>query len=214
VKSRTLGAVLAAVLATTCLAACRTNVGAAARVDDSRITESDVNDYILPQGPDPSAVANAQQQGQTVPSPRSFVLENLVKEKVFEQTLASIGSLPTSGQLASYHDVAARVLFQTQLTGPALEAALRKALPRSGITAKFAGVYVRVSELEYALIKAKNLSRLPQLIALIKKAHVRVWVNPRYGKWDKTTISIDGAGSLPSYLEPQPGQQGAAANAG
>jgi hypothetical protein len=208
VKLRIVTVAVAATLAVTGLAGCRTNVGTAASVGGQRITESKVNGFLTPQGPDKST----SQNGQTV-SPRAQVLQVLVQEKVFERTLQSIRpdhSVPSAGQLAALHDAAANVLLQTSLTGAALDKALRQGLPHSGIKTSFADTYLRVQELEYSIIKAKRLTRLPELLALIKKARVHVSVNPRYGTWDIKNLAVNTAGSIPSYLSVQPGSGGAA----
>jgi hypothetical protein len=206
VRLRTLSAVLAAVLATAGLTACRTNVGTAASINGSRITDSDVNDYVTPTGADAAVAANSQ----TV-SPRSQVLQFLIQQQVFIRTLKSFGKVPSDAQLAASHDEAASVLLQTQLTGAALDHAIRQGLPKSGIKPGFVKVYLRTQELEFAIIKSRQLTQLPELLALIKKAGVHVSVSPRYGKWSPSTLGLDGKAAVPSYLTVQPGAGGPAA---
>lgn len=206
-RLRTLSAGLAAVLAVAGLAGCRTNVGTAATVGGHRITESDVNGFITPKGVNAAIAANARQSGQIV-SPRSQVLQYLIQEQVFERTLDSIGKVPTAGQLAGLHDQAASALLQTQLTGAALDRTLRKNLPGSGVSAKFAATFMRVQELEYAIISSRQLTQPSQLFALIKKAHVSVHVSPRYGTWNPAELGLDGKVPVPSYLTVQPGAAG------
>jgi hypothetical protein len=209
VRLRTLSAVLAAVLATVGLTGCRTNIGTAATVDGVRITDSDVTRYVTPRGPDASIAANASKSNQVV-SPRSQVLQFLIQQQVFTRTLKYLGKVPSNAQLAASHDEAASVLLQTQLTGGALDRAIRKGLPSSGIDPDFAKVYLRVQELEFAIIQSKQLTQLPELIAIIKKAHVPVSVSPRYGKWNSAGLGLDGKAAVPSYLTVQPGPGGAA----
>jgi hypothetical protein len=208
VRFRILTVVVATTLAVAGLAGCRTNVGTAATVDGHRIGESDVNKFVTPTGPDASVVANAKQNKQVV-SPRSQVLQFLIQEQVFEKTLASLGKVPTDSQLASLHDEAASVLLQTNLTGSAIDNAIRKGLPTSGIRPSFVKTYLRVQELEYAIIASRQLTQLPQLLALINKAHVSISVSPRYGTWDPKTIGLDGKAAVPSYLTVQPGADAA-----
>jgi hypothetical protein len=210
VRLRILTVALVSTLAVAGLAACRTNVGNAATIDGYRISESDVNNYLTPAGPDPSVVAKAKAAGQEVASPRSEVMQFLVQEQVFRSTLASLGPVPTAAQLAALHDEAASVLLQTTLTGDALDKALKDGLPTSGISAKFAPVYLRVQELEYSLIKSQHLTQLTQLVALVKKAGVKVSVSPRYGTWDPKTLALDGKAVVPSYLTVQPTPGGSA----
>jgi hypothetical protein len=209
VRLRTLTAVLVAVVAAAGLAGCRTNVGTAATIDGSRITDSDVSRYVTPTGPDAAVAANAGKSGQVV-SPRSQVLQFLIQQQVFTHTLKSFGTVPTDAQLAASHDEAASVLLQTELKGAALDQAIRKGLPKSGIKPDFVKAYLRTQELEFAIIKSRQLTQLPELLALIKKAHVHVSVSPRYGKWSPSTLGLDGKAAVPSYLSVQPGSGGAA----
>jgi hypothetical protein len=208
VTRRILITALAAILAVVGLAGCRSNVGVAARVDGHAISESDVNDFLLPGGPEKSA--SPQSGGQA--SPRSQILTFQIQEQVFERTLAFLGQHPTSGELAALHDEAANLLLGTQLTGAALDNELRRQLPLSGIKASFTDVFIRVQELETAIIKDQKLQQLPELLALIKKAGVKVSVNPRYGKWDAGKLSLDGKPVIPSFVSLQP-SAGAASQA-
>jgi hypothetical protein len=187
------------------LAGCRTNVGTAATVNGHRITESDVNKYLTPTGIDATLAANARQNKQTLSSPRSQILQYLVQEQVFERTLASFGKVPSDGELAGLHDEAASVLLQTDLAGDELDARIKQGLPNSGISAKFTSVFLRVQELEYAIIKTKQLTQQPELLALIKKAGVTVSVGARYGTWVPATLSLDAKAVTPSFLTVQPG---------
>jgi hypothetical protein len=209
VRLRTLTAAVVAVLATAGLAGCRTNVGTAATINGHRITDSDVNHYITPAGPDAAAAANASKSNQVV-SPRSQVLQFLIQQQVFTGTLKSFGKVPTDAQLAASHDEAASVLLQTELKGAALDQAIQKGLPKSGIKPDFVKVYLRTQELEFAIIKSRQLTQLPELLALIKKAGVHVSVSPRYGKWSPSTLGLDGKAAVPSYLTVQPGAGGPA----
>jgi hypothetical protein len=209
VTRRILISALAATLAVVGLAGCRTNTGVAARVNDHAISESDVNDFLRPGGPDKSAAARS---GGQVASPRSQILTFLIQEQVFRRTLASIGQHPSDGELAGLHDAAASLLLNTQLTGADLDNELRRQLPISGIKADFADIFLRVQELEVAIINNKRLQQLPELLALIKKAGVKVSVAPRYGSWDAGQLAVDGKPAIPSFLSVQP-SPGAASQA-
>jgi hypothetical protein len=210
VRLRTLGAVVAAVLALAGLAGCRTNVGTAASVTGHRITESDVNDYVRPSGPDPAFVKQVEQSGQKLLPPRTFVLHFLIQEQVFQQTLESLHKMPSEARLASSHDAAASFIFQTQLSGTDLDAAIKDGLPKSGVTSEFSSVYIRAAELEYTLIKAENVTSPAQLSSLVKRAGITVSVSPRYGSWDSANLSLQGQVPVPDYLTVQPGASGAA----
>ncbi|WP_375492355.1 hypothetical protein [uncultured Jatrophihabitans sp.] len=203
-RFRKLGLVaLAAMLAVAGLAGCRTNVGTAASVGKSRISESDVNRYINRQGPNASLVSQARKQGQDV-APKSEVLQALVQDKLFRRVLAKNGGVPSAGELAASRDAAAALLFQTQLTGKALTAALVTGLVRTGIRASFAQEYLTVQSLEYTIIKRENLSQFSDLAKLVKQTGARVSISGRYGKWDAATLQVNRAAAVPSYLKLQP----------
>ena len=213
-KLRIVTAAVAATLAVAGLAGCRTNVGTAASVDGHRITESKVNSYLTANGADPSLAASAKQQGQTI-SPRSQVLQFLIQEQLFRKTLEKTGGVPSDAQLAALHDEAASLLLQTQLGGDDLDKALAQGLPRSGVSSKFADTYLRVNELEYAIIKRKQLAQLSELTGLIKKLGIPVSVSPRYGTWSPTNLALDSKATTPSFLtvQPTPGAPAAGAAA-
>lgn len=204
-----------AALAVGGLAGCRTNVGTAATVGDHKISESDVNTYLTTAGPDASVIANARKAGQDV-APKTEVLQFLVQEQLFTRTLASTGGVPGPGQLSSSHDAAAQLLLQTQLAGAKLDEALAQGLSRTGLRKSFAQIYLRVQELEYALIKRKKLSQFSALVALVGKANISVSVSPRYGKWDPSSLQLDRKGGIPGYLalQPTPGKSASQGSAG
>jgi hypothetical protein len=212
VKLRTLGALVAAVLAVAGLAGCRTNVGTAAMVNGHRITESDVSDYLNPAGPDPAIAAQAEQSGQSLPPPRTFVLQFLVEERVFEDMLDSLGAVPSDGELAGYHDTAASLLYNAQIGGAKFDKAIHDGLPRIGVSSDLASVYIRAGELAIAIMKAKNLSDPSQLSAVAKQVGADVSVSPRYGTWSAKTLSLDTHIAVPGYLTVQSRAAAAPAN--
>jgi hypothetical protein len=215
VRFRRLGAlVAAAALCAVGLAGCRTNVGTAASVGTMRISESDVNRYVTTAGPAPSVVSQARTQGQDV-APKSEVLQYLIQDEVFRKALAAHGGVPNAGALAASQNAAAKLLFQTQLTGSALTKALAQGLTRSGIRASFAQRYLTVQTLEYTLITRQQLSQFAQLAALVNKAGARVSVSSRYGKWDRASLQLDRAKAVPSFLklQPTPGASSSASTA-
>jgi hypothetical protein len=200
-------ALVIAAVAVAGLSGCRTNVGTAATVNGSKISESDVGKYITAEGVDPSLAAQANGQ---VKSPRSQVLEFLIQQRVFERTLDTIGGVPSDTALSASHDEAASVLSQTQLSGAAFDTEIGRELVRAGVKSDFLRVFLRVQELEYAIIKRRSLTQLSELLTLIRKAGVTVSVSPRYGKWDANTLSLDGKPAVPSYLSVQPTPNAAA----
>lgn len=205
-KLRILTTAVAATLAVAGLAGCRTNVGTAATVSGHKISESDVSNWVRPEGPSSAVVQNAQSSGQTV-SPRSEVLQYLVQEQIFENALRKeTGGVPSDGQLAALHDEAASTLLGTSLGGGELDSRLRQGLLGSGIDPSFSKVFLRVQELEYAIIVRNQLSQMNQLVALLKKSGATVRISPRYGtwSWDPTSFGLDGKVVTPDYLSVQP----------
>jgi len=200
-RRRIVPAVVAVVLATTLLAGCKSNVGAAARVDGTRISESDVNQYVSPKGvaSDVAAQANGQQ-----PAPRSQILHYLVQAQLFEHVLAHFGIHPTDGQLEAQHDAAAQTLLQTQLAGADLDRTLDRQLPRAGIRSSFRSRFLRTLELEYLIIRDRKLTQFSQLLAVVQQARVKVSVSPRYGTWDAKNLQLNGQPPLPSFVTQQP----------
>lgn len=194
-----LAAIGAAVLAVVGLTGCHTNIGTAAWVNTHRITESAVNTYVSPAGISQKALSQAKSQGGSIPPPRTFVLQFLVQEQVFAQTLQHFKIPYTEGGLAATHDAAASLLLNTQLAGSNLDAIIDKQLPSSGVRRSFRDVFLRVLELEYRVVKSKHLTQFSQLPPLVKQAKVSVWVSPRYGSWHWNSLSISG-NTVPSYL--------------
>jgi hypothetical protein len=202
VKLRRIATVaVAATLAATGLTACRTNVGVAARVQGSTITESDVNTYLDPKGVASDVAAQAQSQNQTV-SPRSEVLLWLIREQVFEKTLKRLNIPVSDGRLAAQHDDAGSALLQTQLAGAALDRQVEQELARIGIKKKFRAQVLRAQELELLLIKQRQMTEESQLTAAVKPAATKVSVGARYGKWDVKSLSLSSDPVLPSFVVP------------
>jgi len=204
-RRRIVPVLVAAALAATLLAGCKSNVGVAARVNGASISESDVNKYVSPKGV-ASAVA-AQAAGQTV-SPRAEILHFLIQEQVFERTLQHLNIRPSAGELAAQHDQAASTLLQTQLTGADLDRTLDRQLPRSGVRASFRNTFLRVQELEYLLITKRKLTQFSQLVAIVRRAGIKVSVSPRYGTWDAANLQLNGKSPLPSFVSAQPAAGG------
>lgn len=204
-RRRIVAALAAATLAATLLAGCQSNVGVAARVGGTTISESDVNKYLSPNG---VASDVAAQAGDQTVAPRSEILHFLIQQRLFERTLRHLGIRPTPGDLAALHDEAAATLLQTQLTGDAVDRTLDKQLPRSGIKASFRPTFLRVQELEYLLIKTRRLTQFSELLKLVRQAHLPVSVSPRYGTWDEANLQLNGKSPLPSFVSAQPAPGG------
>lgn len=201
-RRRIAATVLAAALAAAGLAGCRTNVGVAARVDGHRISESDVNQYLRPQGV-ASDVAAAS-QGRPV-SPRSIVLLWLIREQVFRQSLDRLKVNVTDGELAAQHDRAGSLLLGAQLSGSDLDSRIAQRLVRTGIKASFRDRLLRAEELEILLVEKRKIATEAQLAAAVRPTATRVSVSPRYGAWDSAGLQLGQDPVLPSFVVPQRG---------
>lgn len=188
-RPRTLAAAVAVIVSLAGLTACRTNVGDAAAVGGRAIPVSQVDRYTLPGGPDAATKARAKQAGSDL-SPKAQVLQVLVQEQVFERTLKAKSAVPTEAQLASLHDRAAGQLLQTSLTGAKFDNALRKGLTQNGVRPSFRSHFLRMLELEVALIVASRATSLAQLAATVARYGGKVSVNPRYGAWDPANLAL------------------------
>lgn len=201
-RRRIVPAVAAAALAATLLAGCQTNVGSAARVDGTRISESDVNQYVDPKGVPADVQSQAASQNVRV-APRSTVLSFLIMEQVFSKTLERNNIRVTDGELAALHDEAGSQLLQAQLSGSSLDSRLEKALSRFAIKPAFAARVLRTRELELVLEQKKNVASQSALVALLKPVASRVSVTPRYGTWDAQQLALNNEPVLPSFVTEQ-----------
>lgn len=205
VRVRKLAAIVglsaAAALAMGGLTACDSKVGQAAIVGDHRISESDLGKYLSPQGPVPSVLAAAAKAGQSV-YPKTEVVQILIQQELFDRALAKNGGVPTKGELATLHDQAAATFLGTQLTGAALDSYLKSAQGNYGYAAGYAGALLRTIELEAALAVKVKAQSLADIVTAVNKLHIRVEVNPRYGKWEPKSLTLGGPTSnIPNFLK-------------
>jgi hypothetical protein len=183
------------------LTACDSKVGQAAIVGDHRISESDLGAYLTPAGASPSVLSAASAAGQHV-YPKSEVVQLLVQQELFERVLESRGGVPTEGELAKLHDQAAATFLGTQLSGAQLDSYLATTQDDYGYGAKYAHLLLRTVELEAALAVDLKAQSLADLTAAVNKEHIKVQVNPRYGKWAPATLSVGSPSSaVPDFLK-------------
>ncbi len=183
---------IALLLALACvlLASCRTNVGVAAHVNGSTITESQVGKYISSSGVDTAYAAQLQQQGTSAAPSRTVVLQLLIQDQLFDRALATNGGVPSQGVLAALSQRSRTLLSGG---GPApTNAQLRTELAKAGITASFLPQFLDAIEKEYLLVQRLGLTQQSQLAAVVKKAGADVTVSPRYGTWKPDQLAIDG----------------------
>jgi hypothetical protein len=185
------------------LTACDSKVGQAAIVGGHKISESDLGGYVTPAGPSPSVLAAASAAHQHV-YPKTEVVQLLVQQQIFERVLAKHGGVPSEGELAKLHDQAASTFLGTQLTGAQLDSYLAKQQGSYGYSSKYAHLLLRTVELEGALAVKLQAKALSDLTSAIDKQHITVQVNPRYGKWAPSTLSLGSPDSnVPNFLKLQ-----------
>src|SRR4051794_10501963 len=191
---RTPVAALAAVLAVTGLAGCKTNVGTAAVIDGHRVTESDVNQYLTP---DAQPVSEQSSGGGTVQiSPRSFVVAQLINEKLGFKILQAIPSVSkvTEAQLDAQ--------LQNDLAGKSVTTVAEQ-LGLRGYTDAFYRIVLRIQEVSGVLRNAQ--SNGVDVSAAFAKIKFPVTVSPRYGRWDPKGLQFSSGATVPGYLDVQPG---------
>ena len=189
---------LAAGLALTCLsglAACRTNVGAAAVVDGHRISESDVTKYLTPNAQTiPLVDSNGTPTGQTVAA-RTWVLRSLVRQRLLTDILSRAKSgAPNEAAIT------------TAVNGLADAATLQrfaKEYVTRGYRPAFSALVLREDALEQ--IASTQLQADPSLEPIVTQLSAKVSVNPRFGTWDAKSSDITGTTlAVPSYLTLKP----------
>jgi hypothetical protein len=201
VTVRLLTVAAATVLAAAALTACTPKAGAAAIVDDTRISTTEVGKYVTRSGPSPDAVAQAAQQDQQL-LPKTTVVTYLVQQVVFARALAATrDGMPSDTVLNQLHDRAAQTLLGSSLTGASLDKYLFDNVGKSGFTDKFPGLVLHTVELEQALIDRLKASSIEDLAAAVQKTGVHVSVNPRYGTWSSEHLDVeDPSRAVPSFL--------------
>jgi hypothetical protein len=199
VRLRTLAAVAAAALALTGLAGCRTNVGTAATVDGHRITETDVNRYITPNAR-PVTERKADQTTTQV-SPKTFVVQEVIYDRLFLKILAKIPGAPTPARIDAQLDSARKGKTYTQQA---------ESLGLKGYTEAFYKIVLRVELIKQGLSSEQQAG--VDVNSIVTKLHFGVTVSPRYGTWDRKTFSLIAGAAVPGYLTVQPGGSGGAAN--
>jgi hypothetical protein len=176
VKLRTLAALAALAIAGLGLTGCDSKAGTAAVVNGSRITETQLSDYLAPNA-QPITVSNSDGSTFGVPA-RVFVLQYLIRNQVFPLLLSSTGSPVTEDQLSA--DRAAAIGGD--------EASLQKQIAAAGLKPRFEEVLLRDRELTDLV--GKKLATQQQLTAALAKVKDVVSINPRFGSWDESSLRI------------------------
>jgi hypothetical protein len=166
----------------------------AATVNGSRITDSTVSHYVTPAAK--SVSLQTASGGSAEVAPKPFVLQTLVYLRLLKEFVAAgPGHGPTKGEFAS---VRSRVLAGKSSEQYAHERGI------TGYTAAFDRMLV--DQQAYAAVLNVYQQEKVDVTGIIRKARIDVSVSPRYGRWDKKALSLDGtAGAgLPSFVHLQP----------
>jgi hypothetical protein len=184
--------VAAAVLALAGLSGCKTNIGTAAVIDGDRVTESDVSQYLTA---DAQPVVQQNSAGtSTQVSPRSFVLNTLINERLGFKLLRAIPSVSdtTEAQL----DARLQADLEGKTPGQVVDQ-----IGLHGYTDDFARLYLRVREL-IILVQGQPRADVQRAFEQMK---FPVSVAPRYGEWNAQRLVFEAGARVPGYLDVQSG---------
>jgi hypothetical protein len=194
-------ALVAAAVAVVGLSACTTKVGAAAIVGGHRISEREVDRYLLPGGATPSTVAAATAAGSEA-APKYGAVNYLISQELFTQVLKATGGVPTPGVLASYHDAAVTNILQSQSTGTAFDSGVDAQAKPDGYSTRFRPLLINSAELEWAIAVRVKATSITDVAAAVAKQHISVQVSGQYGKWDPSTLQLGATSTgIPSFIK-------------
>ncbi|HEX2905119.1 MAG TPA: hypothetical protein VHO01_16830 [Jatrophihabitans sp.] len=173
------------------LTGCQTKVGTAAIVNGDKISESTLAGYLTP---DAKPLQSSNGTGSI--APRTFVLQYLIRSKIFERVLSSNGFPVTDALLNT---------AKSQALSGSTEDDLTKQVTAIGLSPSFEPVALRYDEL-YNLIGTKfdaGSDNGARANAALTKTTSDIKVNPRYGSWDAKTLSLAdlSKAQLPSFLQ-------------
>jgi hypothetical protein len=202
VRVRQLSAALVATaLAVTGLSACTSKVGAAAIIDGHRISQRQVDRYLVAGGPAPSAAANIATQGPEA-APKYNVVSFLVQQAVFTRVLQDTGGVPSAATLAGYHDAALTNLLGSAVTGSAFDAGVDSESKAQGYSPRFRALLINAIELEWAVAVRVKASGVADLSKVVAKQRITVQVSGQYGRWDATNLQLTKvSGAVPSFIK-------------
>jgi hypothetical protein len=184
VRIRTLGVIAVIGCAVVALSACKSKIGAAAIVDGHTITETRISGLVSPTS---KPFTPSGSTSEIVP--KAFALQTLIRTEIFTEQLDSIGVHPTAAQ-----ELAAA---NTVLQGSS-EADQNKALVGYGFAPSFGAIYTRQEAL-LQIVEDHNSSDAAAAKAQKFFEAFPVNINPRYGKWTATGLTLDTAGP-PDFL--------------
>ena len=175
VRLRKIGIAVVAVLALAGLSACDTKAGAAAVVGGERIDEADVTKYLTT-----NAVPYKNSSGTEV-RPKSFVLQTLIRERMFTKALAEHGGPATSSELAGIKPGVLQGSTDEQVTSQ---------ITKTGYDASFEPLLIRATELVGLFAQRLGAQSDQDILTALDKLHLNVQVNPRYGRWTPAQLRL------------------------
>lgn len=182
------GLVLA--LSSLLISGCQTKVGAAAVVNGSRISESELASYVSPQAA-PFQVSG--QTGNQTIVPKSYVLQQLILTRVVENILRHNGGPATDKETAA---------ARTAQLANSSEAQITDALVKRGFKAKFEPALLHTSVLTSIL--QTRISDQQALQKAVTGDHTRVSVSGRYGAWDSSRLTLSDNPPTPDFIKTSP----------
>jgi len=171
-----LAALAALAIAGLGLTGCDSKAGTAAVVNGTRISETQLSDYLAPNA-QPITATNGDGSSFSVPA-RVFVLQYLIRNQVFPLLLARTGSPVNEDELRA--DRAAAIGGD--------EATLQKQIAAVGLRPRFEEVLLRDRELTDLV--GKKLTTQQQITDAVAKIKDVVTINPRFGSWDNASLTI------------------------
>lgn len=188
---RALAATALVAVAATALTGCESKVGAAAVVGGQRISESDISPYLTGQAIDPALQQQAQAQGAgDIAPPRSQVLQELIKQRIYQQALQHSGGIPSASQLAKLHDEGAQRLYNLSGSGSQIDTQLRSVVGRYGLNHAFATLLIHNAELGDAVVNRVHATSFKQFVHRLRPELRTVSVSPRYGRWRPSSLTL------------------------
>ena len=204
-----LAALAAAALALAALTGCQSNVGTAAHVDGTSIRTSTVDDLLRTLSTEEVEALSAKSAGPVTASSaargaRTVVVTFSVRDAQFEKVWDARGGQPPTEVIEGLHDRALQYLFNVPSVpgGAEGDAVLRAQLEEIGVDPSYGPTMLHSTALLLALADKTGATGDAAVLAAvdeINEAGVQVRVNPRFGTWDPSSLSV-GATELPSFL--------------
>ncbi|MHA3705036.1 hypothetical protein ACXR2U_22930 [Jatrophihabitans sp. YIM 134969] len=172
------------------LSACRVQPGAAAFVGDDKISESDLEGYLLDGGPTQPA-----QAGQ--PSAREYALTYLIRLELYRDYFQRAGiDAGTSAVDAARTKV---TTGQEQAI-----AQLPEQAAELGLTPKFVDLLIDFAAFQGLAGESAGSTDAAAITAKVNDGAPRVELSPRYGKWASEQESVTPDSTVPDYLQLEP----------